>query len=100
MALKGKWGDQFVSVEHLVLAMADDSRFGEQLYKQEGLTKAKMEEAVKEVWRQEVVSNYPVKHSLMEHIFGGHHPLQHSLPRQLFLRGTGGVRVEGECMAA
>eukprot|EP00775_Hariotina_reticulata_P013873 gene13873-13992_t len=49
MTLKGKWGDQFVSVEHLVLALADDSRFGEQLYKQEGLTKAKLDEAIKDV---------------------------------------------------
>ena len=49
MNLKGKMGDQFVSVEHLVLALADDVRFGEQLFKQEGLTKAKLDEAVKEV---------------------------------------------------
>lgn len=49
MNLKTKMGDQFVSVEHLVLAMADDARFGEQLFKMEGLTKAKLDAAVKEV---------------------------------------------------
>lgn len=49
MTLKGKMGDQFVSVEHLVLALADDTRFGEQLFKAEGLTKAKLDAAVKEV---------------------------------------------------
>lgn len=49
MELKTKWGDQFVSVEHLVLAMAEDPRFGAQLFKQEGLTKDKLEEAIKEV---------------------------------------------------
>jgi hypothetical protein len=28
MSLKSKWGDQFCSVEHLVLALANDTRFG------------------------------------------------------------------------
>jgi ATP-dependent Clp protease ATP-binding subunit ClpA len=51
MDLKKKWGDQFCSVEHLVLALAADTRFGEALFKAEGLTKAKLEEAVKEVRR-------------------------------------------------
>jgi ATP-dependent Clp protease ATP-binding subunit ClpB len=49
MELKAKMGDAFVSVEHLVLALAEDSRFGEALFKGEGLTKAKLDEAVKEV---------------------------------------------------
>lgn len=49
MNIKSKMGDEFVSVEHLVLALADDVRFGESLFKQEGLTKAKLEAAVKEV---------------------------------------------------
>eukprot|EP00798_Chlamydomonas_sp_ICE-L_P013397 gene13397-19248_t len=46
METKTKWKDQFVSVEHLVLAMADDSRYGESLFKTELLTKAKLEEFV------------------------------------------------------
>lgn len=49
MDLKKKFGDQFCSVEHLVLALCSDVRFGEALFKQEGLTKAKLEEAIKEV---------------------------------------------------
>lgn len=49
MELKNKWKDQFCSVEHLVLAIADDVRFGEAMFKQEGLTKQKLEEAIKEV---------------------------------------------------
>lgn len=49
MNIKSKMGDQFVSVEHLVLALVDDVRFGEQLFKQEGLTRTKLDEAVKEV---------------------------------------------------
>ncbi|GLI64087.1 hypothetical protein VaNZ11_007259 [Volvox africanus] len=49
MELQSKWGDQFVSIEHLVMAMAEDSRFGEALYKAERLTKDKLEQAVKDV---------------------------------------------------
>eukprot|EP00967_Tisochrysis_lutea_P111118 scaffold174465_cov20-Tisochrysis_lutea.AAC.1 len=44
MELKDKWGDQYVSVEHLVLALADDPRFGATLFKNEGLTNKKLEE--------------------------------------------------------
>jgi hypothetical protein len=51
MGIKAKMGDQFVSVEHLVLALADDVRFGEALFKAEGLTAKKIEAAVKEVSR-------------------------------------------------
>ena len=49
MEAKAKMGDAFVSVEHLVLALADDARFAEALFKTEGLTKSKLEDAVKEV---------------------------------------------------
>ena len=49
MALRGKMGDSFVSVEHLVLALVDDARFVEGLFKSEGLTRAKLEAAVTEV---------------------------------------------------
>lgn len=51
MELKSKMGDAFVSVEHLVMALAEDPRFGESLFKGEGLSKAKLEEAIKEVSR-------------------------------------------------
>ena len=47
--IKGKWGDDFVSVEHLVLALEDDSRFGQPLLRQEGLSTAKLEEAIKAI---------------------------------------------------
>jgi ATP-dependent Clp protease ATP-binding subunit ClpB len=36
-----EWGDEFVSVEHLVLAFLDDQRFGAALFKEAGLDKAK-----------------------------------------------------------
>lgn len=44
MELKAKMGDSFVSVEHLVLALAEDTRFGASLFKGEGLTQAKLEQ--------------------------------------------------------
>ena len=47
--IKGKWGDDFVSVEHMVLAFEDDTRFGQQLLRQEGLDTAKLEEAIKAI---------------------------------------------------
>ena len=47
--IKGKWGDDFVSVEHLVLALEDDTRFGQPLLRQEGLSTAKLEEAIKAI---------------------------------------------------
>jgi hypothetical protein len=46
MELRSKMGDQFVSIEHLVLAMAEDAHFGETLFKAEGLTKDKIEQVV------------------------------------------------------
>ncbi|KXZ44338.1 hypothetical protein GPECTOR_69g431 [Gonium pectorale] len=49
MDLQSKWGDQFVSIEHLVVALADDTRFGEQLFRSEGLSKDKLEQAVKDI---------------------------------------------------
>ncbi|GLC34593.1 Chaperone protein ClpB3, chloroplastic [Pleodorina starrii] len=49
MELQSKMGDQFVSIEHLVMAMAEDSRFGESLFKAERLTRDKIEQAVKDI---------------------------------------------------
>jgi hypothetical protein len=49
MDIKAKFEDQFVSVEHLVLAMAGDARFGASLFKGEGITKAQLEAAIKDV---------------------------------------------------
>jgi ATP-dependent Clp protease ATP-binding subunit ClpB len=48
-ALKTKWGDEFVSVEELVLAMADDARFGQGLLRDEGVTKEALEKAIMEI---------------------------------------------------
>ncbi|KAK9844153.1 hypothetical protein WJX81_006180 [Elliptochloris bilobata] len=48
-AVKAKWGDDFVSVEHMVLAFEDDARFGRQLLREEGLDTPKLEEAIKAI---------------------------------------------------
>lgn len=48
-ALKKEWKDDFVSVEHLVLSMADDPNFGERLCKDVGVTRADLAKAIKEI---------------------------------------------------
>eukprot|EP00890_Picochlorum_soloecismus_P001167 jgi/Picsp_1/2050/NSC_05515-R1_chaperone protein clpb len=47
--LKGKWSDQYVSVEELVMAMMQDTRFGADLFKSEGVTADKLEEVIMEI---------------------------------------------------
>ena len=49
MATRDKMQDKFVSVEHLLLALADDPRFGEQAMRGLGMTRAGLEAAVKEI---------------------------------------------------
>ena len=47
--LKEEMKDDFVSVEHLLLAFLDDSRFGANVLATEALDNAKIQEAVKQV---------------------------------------------------
>jgi ATP-dependent Clp protease ATP-binding subunit ClpB len=47
--LKKKWNDEYVSVEELVMALADDSRFAAELFRSEGLTKEKLESTIMEI---------------------------------------------------
>ena len=47
--LKQKWKDQYVSVEELVMAMADDARFGADLLRQSGVTKEQLEAVIQEI---------------------------------------------------
>lgn len=47
--VKAKMGDDFVSVDHLLLACCDDQRCGAQLLAAAGIPKAKLEEAVKQI---------------------------------------------------
>ena len=41
--------DQYVSVEELLQAMADDPRFGAELFQQQGLGRDKLEEVIQEI---------------------------------------------------
>ena len=47
--IKADWRDEFVSVEHMLLAFLDDAKFGTNLLKGANLDKAKLEAAVKEI---------------------------------------------------
>jgi len=47
--LKQKWKDEYVSVEELVMAMVEDTRFGAALFKEEGVTASKLEEVIMEI---------------------------------------------------
>lgn len=47
--LKAAWKDDFVSVEHLVLAFLEDPRFGQKLLKDERVDKAKLDKAIKDI---------------------------------------------------
>ena len=46
--LKADMKDEFVSVEHLLAAFVDDARFGQGLLENAGLTRSKLEAAIKE----------------------------------------------------
>ncbi|KAK9861322.1 hypothetical protein WJX84_009348 [Apatococcus fuscideae] len=46
---KTQWKDEFVSVEHLLLALAEDQRFGQNLLKSAGMTSKNLEKVIKEV---------------------------------------------------
>lgn len=48
-SIKNDWKDEFVSIEHLLMAMAEDSRFGQDLFRKEGLDIGKLDATVKEI---------------------------------------------------
>jgi len=43
------YGDDYISTEHLILAFADDTRFGKSLYREVGLNAAKLQETIAKV---------------------------------------------------
>lgn len=59
---KGKWKDEFVSVEHLVLAFLEDMRFGQKLLKNDGLDSAKLEKAIKDIRGSNRVTDQVCEH--------------------------------------
>lgn len=44
-----EFGDDFISIEHLVLAYAQDDRFGKALYREFGLSETKLKEIIQQV---------------------------------------------------
>lgn len=46
---KKKWKDEFVSVEELVMAIAEDQRFGAELFRSEGVSASQLEAAIMEI---------------------------------------------------
>ncbi len=55
-----EWQDQYISVEHLLLALSQDPRFGRNLFKQVGLPEAQLRETIKQVrGHQTVVDQHP-----------------------------------------
>lgn len=49
--VKAEWRDEFVSIEHLLLAFVDDTKFGQEAIfnKSSDLDRAKLETAVKDI---------------------------------------------------
>lgn len=47
--IKKEWKDDFTSVEHLVLAMLDDPRFGRKLLRDAGLDAGKLAQAIRDI---------------------------------------------------
>ena len=44
-----EFGDDFISIEHLILAYAKDERFGKNLYQEFGLTEGKLKEIIQQI---------------------------------------------------
>ena len=60
-ALKELWNDDYVSVEHLMLAAGDDPHYGSKLFRQWGVDKGAVERAVKEIRGTKRVSGAPLR---------------------------------------
>ncbi|MFH7243637.1 MAG: ATP-dependent chaperone ClpB [Spirulina sp.] len=46
---KKDYGDEFISIEHLILAYANDSRFGKGLFQELGITEANLKQAIQSI---------------------------------------------------
>ncbi|MFN5516034.1 MAG: ATP-dependent chaperone ClpB [Cyanobacteriota bacterium] len=44
-----KFGDDFISIEHIILSYPQDDRFGKELFRELGLTEAKLKEIIQQV---------------------------------------------------
>lgn len=54
---KQQWKDEYVSIEHLVLAYVDDPRFGQNTLQSEGLDHNKVSQAIKEIRGNNLVTD-------------------------------------------
>jgi ATP-dependent Clp protease ATP-binding subunit ClpB len=54
---KKDYGDDFISIEHLVLAYAQDSRLGKGLFQELGITEAKLKQAIQSIRGTQKVTN-------------------------------------------
>ncbi|MBE9166140.1 ATP-dependent chaperone ClpB [Pleurocapsales cyanobacterium LEGE 06147] len=52
-----EFGDEYISIEHLILAYAKDDRFGRKLFQEFGLTENKLREIIKQVRGSQKVSD-------------------------------------------
>ncbi|MBD2652056.1 ATP-dependent chaperone ClpB [Synechocystis sp. FACHB-383] len=54
---KAKYGDDYISIEHLMLAYGQDDRLGKNLYREIGLTENKLAEIIKQIRGTQKVSD-------------------------------------------
>lgn len=54
---KQEFNDDYISIEHLILAYAKDDRFGKSLYQEFGLNEGKLKEIIKEIRGSQKVSD-------------------------------------------
>lgn len=55
--LQQEFGDDFISIEHLLLAYAQDNRLGKTLFNEVGLTETKLREAIKAIRGNQTVTD-------------------------------------------
>ncbi len=55
--LRQEFGDDYISIEHLVLAYAQDERFGKRLFKEFGLSESKLKEAIQAIRGNQTVTD-------------------------------------------
>ena len=56
-ALRQEFGDEYISVEHLVLALAKDKRLGEALYREFNLTERKLRDIIQQIRGSQTVED-------------------------------------------
>ncbi len=52
-----QWQDEFISIEHLVLGLAEDDRFGRKWLQEAGIPAAKLREAIRQIRGSQTVSD-------------------------------------------